>query len=144
MLAARWRIVLERQDEEWSMPLEFVVEKHRSGQIESESTFGQLRPDSQLNLRFVIGNDGNSPMSLTPTLELPGGWSVTNQLPTMSLAPDESKNLVVGLEGNGRAASGPIKFEMIEVDGFRLEWQGYLEVESVPQPQVTCVSIYSG
>jgi len=123
-------------DVEWTLPLEFVVANHRAGSIVIESTFGELRPDSQLNLRYVITNDGNSPMSLTAAVELPGGWSVTNQLPLMSLAPSESKSLVIGLQGNGMAASGPMTFSMIEIDGFRLDWQGYLEVISIPKPRI--------
>jgi|GEM_PF-58981 len=121
---------------EWNIPLQFVVANHRAGAIEIESTFGELRPDSLLNLRYTIRNDGNSPMSLTAAVELPGGWSVTNQLPTVPLAPSESKSLVIGLQGNGLAASGPITLSMVETDGFRLEWQGYLQVTTSAQPRI--------
>ncbi|HIG20715.1 MAG TPA: hypothetical protein EYQ78_08170 [Candidatus Poseidoniales archaeon] len=81
-------------------------------------------------------NEGNIELTLSPTVELPGGWAVSNQLPTMTLQPTETKSLVIGLQGNGVAAAGPIKLIMFDSSGFRIEWDGYLDVQSVPQPSI--------
>jgi uncharacterized Zn-finger protein len=82
-------------------------------------------------------NEGNIELTLSPTVELPGGWAVSNQLPTMTLQPTETKSLVIGLQGNGVAAAGPIQLIMFDSSGFRIEWAGYLDVQSVPQPSIS-------
>ena len=121
----------------WVLDFDFVVAGYRSASLLNESSFGSLRPDSQLNLRFTIMNEGNIELTLSPTVELPGGWAVSNQLPTMTLQPTETKSLVIGLQGNGVAAAGPIQLIMFDSSGFRIEWAGYLDVQSVPQPSIS-------
>ena len=121
----------------WQLDMTFVVAGHQSATLVNESNFGNLRPDSQLNLRFTVKNEGNIELSLTASAELPGGWSITNQLPTMSLQPTESKSIVVALQGNGLAASGPMELIMIDSSGYRVTWEGLLEVESIPLPSIS-------
>jgi len=120
----------------WGLDFDFVVAGYRNASLLNESSFGSLRPDSQLNLRFTVMNEGNIELTLSPTVELPGGWAVSNQLPTMTLQPTETKSLVIGLQGNGVAAAGPIELVMFDSSGFRIEWDGYLDVQSVPQPSI--------
>ena len=121
----------------WQLDMTFLVAGHQNATLVNESNFGNLRPDSQLNLRFTVKNEGNILLSLMASAELPGGWSVTNQLPTMSLQPTESKSIVVALQGNGLATSGPMELIMIDSSGYRVTWQGYLEVESIPFPSIS-------
>ncbi len=121
----------------WEVDLDFVVTGHHSALLSNESTYGTLRPDSQLNLRFTVQNQGNVDLALSASMELPGGWDVTNQLPTMNLQPSESKSLVVAIKGNGRAASGPITLAMVDPSGYRAEWTGLLEVVTTPKPSVS-------
>jgi uncharacterized membrane protein len=121
----------------WVLDFDFVVAGYRNASLLNESSFGGLRPDSQLNLRFTVMNEGNIELTLSPTVELPGGWAVSNQLPTMTLQPTETKSLVIGLQGNGVAAAGPIQLIMFDSSGFRIEWAGYLDVQSVPQPSIS-------
>ena len=121
----------------WQLDLNFVVLGHQNATLDNESTFGTLRPDSQLNLRFTVKNEGNIALSLTASAELPGGWDISNQLPTMTLQPTETKSIVVALQGNGLAASGPIELIMIDSSGYRVTWNGYLDVQSVPQPSIS-------
>ncbi|MBO57926.1 MAG: hypothetical protein CMA77_02900 [Euryarchaeota archaeon] len=121
----------------WQLDMTFLVAGHQNATLVNESNFGNLRPDSQLNLRFTVKNEGNILLSLMASAELPGGWSVTNQLPTMSLQPTESKSIVVALQGNGLATSGPMELIMIDNSGYRVRWQGYLEVESIPVPSIS-------
>jgi hypothetical protein len=121
----------------WQLDLNFVVLGYQNATLDNESTFGTLRPDSQLNLRFTVKNEGNIALSLTASAELPGGWDISNQLPTMTLQPTETKSIVVALQGNGLAASGPIELIMIDSSGYRVTWNGYLDVQSVPQPSIS-------
>ncbi|MDP6742300.1 MAG: S8 family serine peptidase [Candidatus Thalassarchaeaceae archaeon] len=121
----------------WQLDLNFVVSGYQNATLDNESTFGTLRPDSQLNLRFTVKNEGNIALSLTASAELPGGWDISNQLPTMTLQPTETKSIVVALQGNGLAASGPIELLMIDSSGYRVTWTGYLDVQSVPQPSIS-------
>ncbi len=121
----------------WQLDLNFLVAGYQNASLVNESTFGTLRPDSQLNLRFTVKNEGNIELSLSASAELPGGWDVSNQLPTMTLQPTETKSIVVALQGNGLAASGPMELIMIDSSGYRVTWLGYLEVQSVPQPSLS-------
>jgi serine protease AprX len=121
----------------WQLDLDFLVGEYRAGKLVNESSFGVLRPDSHLNLRFTVTNEGNSELTFSPTAELPGGWAVSNQLPTMSLQPSESKSIVIALQGNGFAAAGPMTIAMVDTSGFKMEWDGYLDVQTVPQPSIS-------
>ena len=118
----------------WRLNLSFIVGEYRQVSLVNESSFGALRPDSLLNLRFTVINQGNTDLSLTSTADLPGGWEITNQLPNMPLSPTESKTIVVVLQGNGLASSGPMELTMIDSSGFRVTWAGYLDVQTSPQP----------
>ena len=128
-------------DSEWSQQISFVVATYRNGSIELESEYGQLRSDGVANLRFTVTNTGNDGMTLTPSVELPGGWSVTNNLPAVELAPGQSGDVVVGIAGNGLAQSGPFQLTLTSEDGYRLEWEGVLDVIAIPRPLLSFSSV---
>ena len=128
-------------DSEWSQQISFGVATYRNGSIELESEYGQLRSDGVANLRFTVTNTGNDGMTLTPSVELPGGWSVTNNLPAVELAPGQSGDVVVGIAGNGLAQSGPFQLTLTSEDGYRLEWEGDLDVIAIPRPLLSFSSV---
>ena len=46
--------------------------------INVESNLGTLRPDSTITLQYSLEHKGNVELDLTPSFELPGGWSVAS------------------------------------------------------------------
>ena len=111
----------------------------RDVQVNIESTLGILRPDSDVTLRFSLEHNGNVDLDLTPSFELPSGWSVTSSLDTVSLEWASSKNLLYTLEANANARSGTIKLNLDNAST-RFTWAGSLNVEVLPEPVLTFVS----
>ena len=112
----------------------------REVQVNIESTLGILRPDSDVTLRFSLEHNGNVDLDLTPSFELPSGWSVTSSLDTVSLEWASSKNLLYTLEANANARSGTIKLNLDNAST-RFTWAGSLNVEVLPEPVLTFVSL---
>ena len=77
---------------------------------------------------------------MTPSFELPSGWSVTSSLDTVSLEWASSKNLLYTLEANANARSGTIKLNLDNAST-RFTWAGSLNVEVLPEPVLTFVSL---
>ena len=93
--------------------------------INVESNLGTLRPDSTITLQYSLEHKGNVELDLTPSFELPGGWSVssssrwstfrgpparTSSTPlkraaTLGPAPSNSTSTTVPVASRGRASS---------------------------------------
>ena len=117
----------------WNLSIDFVVETVENASITLESTLGTLRPDSSLNLQFTVFNNGNSLLSLFPTAELPGGWSLSTAMQTMQVSPGQSENWLVSIEGNGNAVGGVFKLHLTGISN-RFTWEGDLDVLALAEP----------
>ena len=124
----------------WNISIDLVVETVENASITLESTLGILRPDSSLNLQFTVFNSGNSLLSLYPTAELPGGWSLTAAMQTMQVAPGQSENWLVGIEGNGNAVSGYFELHLTGISN-RFTWEGELDVLALAEPTLQFANI---
>jgi len=124
-------------DQEWDLPLNFEVIEFESALIEIESEMNPLRPDSTTYLQFTVTNIGNIPLTLTPnTDDRPGGWSVTMGTQNLEIPIGESIGYVLGLEGNGFAAEGPLNLYFSTQNGYQLTWVGQLDVLEETKPAV--------
>jgi hypothetical protein len=102
-----------------------------------ESDIGTPRPDALINLLFTIENRGNVDMTLTPSLSLPTGWvSQTSLQPIEMVWTEQSKNILISIQGNGNALSGPIQLNL-DVGVQRFSWTGDIDVLDLPQPSLT-------
>ena len=102
-----------------------------------ESDLGTPRPDALLNLLFTIENRGNVDMTLMPSLSLPTGWSVQTPLQAIEMGwTEQSKNILISIQGNGNALSGPIQLNL-DVGTERFSWSDTLNVLELPQPSLT-------
>ena len=108
--------------------------------INIESNLGTLRPDSSLTLRYSLEHKGNVDFDLTPSFELPSGWSVVTALEVVDLPWATSKNLLYTLEAGSNARSGTIKLHL-DNGSNRFTWAGELNVEALAEPTLTFVSL---
>ena len=108
--------------------------------IDLDSSIGTLRPDSTVTLRYSLEHKGNVDFNLTPSFELPSGWSVTSSLGVVDLPWATSKNLLYTLEAGSNARSGPIKLHFDEGSN-RFTWEDTLNVEVLPAPTLTFVGL---
>ena len=123
---------------EFEIPIQVIT--LREVLVNIESNFGTLRPDSSLTLRYSLENRGNIGLELTPSFELPGGWSVTSAVATIDLPWGTSKNLQYAFEANSNARSGAIKYNL-DNGSTRFSWEGMFNVEVLPEPELTFVSL---
>ena len=119
----------------WEIDVDLVVASLENASVELESSFGLLSPDSSLNLQFTVFNTGNVDLSLYPTADLPGGWSITSAMQTMDVEVGDSKNWLISLEGNGYATSGEFNLHLTS-SNTRFTWSGNLDVKALPEPSV--------
>ncbi|MEE3084579.1 MAG: CARDB domain-containing protein, partial [Candidatus Thermoplasmatota archaeon] len=108
--------------------------------INVESNLGTLRPDSTITLQYSLEHKGNVELDLTPSFELPGGWSVSSSLEVVNLPWATSKNLLYTLEAGSNARSGTVKLHL-DNGSSRFTWTGQLNVEALPEPTLTFVSL---
>lgn len=108
--------------------------------IDLESSIGTLRPDSSVTLRYSLEHKGNVDFNLTPSFELPSGWSVTSALEVVDLPWATSKNLLYTLEAGSNARTGTIKFHL-DNGSDRFTWESTLNVEILPEPTLTFVGL---
>ncbi|MEC9193766.1 MAG: hypothetical protein VYE72_00200, partial [Candidatus Thermoplasmatota archaeon] len=108
--------------------------------INVESNLGTLRPDSTITLQYSLEHKGNVELDLTPSFELPGGWSVASSLEVVNLPWATSKNLLYTLEAGSNARSGTVKLHL-DNGSSRFTWTGQLNVEALPEPTLTFVSL---
>jgi len=126
--------------ETWTEVVNLRVGVYEDLEISLESTIGMLRPDSSVNLQFSVFNEGNSDLTLTPSIQLPGGWSVTSGMNTFSVDYGDGHNWLVGIAGNGQAVGGPMTLVLSSPSG-EISWTINLSVFSIADPQITFSSI---
>ena len=124
----------------WVFQIPIKVEEVRTIDIDLETNIGVLRPDSTFSMMFSVEHKGNLDLSLTPSFEFPTGWSVTSGLSVLDLNWASTENILIGIEGDGTARSGEVKFHL-DADGLRTTWVGQFEVEVLPEPSLQFVSL---
>ena len=121
----------------WETDIPLEVMEVREVELILESDIGTPRPDALINLLFTIENRGNVDMTLTPSLSLPPGWvSQTSLQPIEMDWTEQSKNILISIQGNGNALSGPIQLNL-DLGVQRFSWSGELNVLDLPQPSLT-------
>lgn len=123
--------------QQWEIDIPIEVIEVREVELLLESNIGTPRPDALVNLLFTIENRGNVDMTLVPSLSLPTGWTQQTSLQPIEMAWNEqSKNILVSIQGNGDALSGPIQLNL-DVASERFTWTGEIDVLKLPQPSLT-------
>ena len=113
-----------------------------SAVIEAESTPGVLRPDSTVYLQYTISNLGNTELTLYPNIDdRPGGWSVIAGSDSITIPVGESASYMLGLEGNGLAVGGSLTLHLTTQGGYRISWEGQLDVIQEAKPVLTFTGI---
>ena len=108
--------------------------------IDLQNNYGQLRPDSSLNLMFSIQHTGNIDLELTPSIELPSGWNWVSSTENIQLPWSSTVNIIVAVESQGLGKSGEIKFNL-DNGSDRHSWVGYFDVEILAQPTLDFTSL---
>ena len=126
----------------WSYTIQMQVIEFDSAVIEAESSPGVLRPDSTVYLQYTISNQGNTELALYPNVDSrPGGWSVIAGLDSITVPIGQSSSYLLGLEGNGLAVGGPLTLHLTTQDGYRITWEGQLDVVEEAKPVLTFLGI---
>ena len=108
--------------------------------IDLDSSIGTLRPDTSISMRYSLEHRGNVDFNLTPSFELPPGWSVSSSLEVIDMPWASSKNLLYTLEAGSNARTGTIKFHLDDGSD-RFTWQKTINVEIPPEPTLTFVGL---
>ena len=124
-------------DQSWVYPIQYEVLEFESGLIEQESDIGTLRPDSTIYIQFTVTNLGNTPLTLYTNIDdRPGGWSILMGTQTLQIPVGDSVPYLLGLEGNGLAIGGDLTLHLSTAEGYRITWNGYLDVVAEPKPEL--------
>ena len=122
----------------WSYTIQMEVIEFDSAFIEFESNPSVLRPDSTVYLQYTISNQGNTELTLYPNIDdRPGGWSVIAGSNSITIPAGESASYMLGLEGNGLAVGGSLTLHLTTQDGYRVSWEGDLNVIEEAKPVLT-------
>ena len=124
----------------WVFQIPIKVEEVRTIDVDLETNLGVLRPDSAFSMLFSVEHKGNIDLNLTPSFELPNGWSVTSSLDVLELNWASTQNILIGIEGDGTGRSGEVKFHL-DAGSDRSTWVGQFEVEVLPEPTLQFVSL---
>jgi len=104
----------------------------------SDGAENDIAPDALLEIEVELSNLGNRMLDLQPYMRnIPGGWTVSGGLDTISIPAGESGVWSVELQGNGVAASGDLKLRFATDDGFYLDWNRTLNVLSGAIPTLS-------
>ena len=121
----------------WQIDIPIEVMEVREVELLLESNIGTPRPDALVNLLFTIENKGNVDMTLVPSLTLPTGWATQTSLQPIEMGwTEQSKNILISIQGNGNALSGDIQLNL-DVDNQRFTWLGEINVLNLPHPSLT-------
>ena len=121
----------------WEIDIPIEVMEVREVELLLESNIGTPRPDALVNLLFTIENRGNVDITLIPSLSLPTGWTQQTALQPINMSwTERSKNIIISIQGNGNALSGPIQLNL-DVGAQRFGWTGEINVLELPQPLLT-------
>ena len=122
----------------WAYTIQMEVIEFDSAFIEFESNPSVLRPDSTVYLQYTISNQGNTELTFYPNVDdRPGGWSVIAGSNSVTIPAGESSSYMLGLEGNGLAVGGPLTLHLTTQDGYRISWEGQLDVVEEAKPVLT-------
>ena len=92
-----------------------------------------MRPDATVGLFLSLENRGNVDLDLTPSFQLPSGWSVSNALEPISLGWTDTVDVVYTLVGDGSGQSGTLEVRFSDAQG-RFTWTSPLDVKQLPDP----------
>ena len=129
--------------ESWVFDIPIKIETVKAIDIDLESNLGVLRPDSSFSMLFALEHRGNVDLSLTPSFELPSGWTVTSGMEAFDLPWTSSKNLLFGISGDGSGSSGQVKLHL-DSGSDRMTWVGEYNVELLAQPTINFVQLAYG
>jgi uncharacterized membrane protein len=124
----------------WVFEIPIKVEEVRTINVDLETNLGVLRPDSTFSMMFSVEHRGNIDLNLTPSFELPTGWSVVSGMDSLLLNWASTQNILIGIEGDGNGRSGEVKFHL-DSGSDRSTWTGQFEVEVLPEPDLQFVSL---
>jgi uncharacterized membrane protein len=104
----------------------------------SDGAEHDIAADALLEIEVEFINLGNRMLDLQPYMRnIPGGWTVSGGLDTISIPAGESGVWSVALQGNGVAVSGDIKLRFATDDGFYFDWNRTLNVLSGAIPTLS-------
>jgi uncharacterized membrane protein len=123
----------------WSEDISLVVKAidEVSTTPSSNGAEHDIPPDALLEIEVDLSNLGNRMLDLQPYVRnIPGGWSVSGGLDTISIPAGESAVWSVALQGNGVAVSGNLELRFATDDGFYVDWNRTLNVLSGAIPSL--------
>ena len=124
----------------WSKDIPLVVKAidEVSTTPASDGAEHDIAPDALLEIEVEFSNQGNRMLDLQPYVRnIPGGWSVSGGLDTISIPAGESGVWSVTLQGNGVAVSGDLELRFATDDGFYVDWNRTLNVLSGAIPTLS-------
>ena len=116
-----------------SLDVPMQVMSIRDVGISLDSNLPTLRPDATVGLFLSLENRGNVDLDLTPSFQLPSGWSVSTALEPISLGWTDTVDVVYTLVGDGSGQSGTLEIRLSDAQG-RFTWTAPLEVRQLPDP----------
>ena len=116
-----------------SLDVPMQVMSIRDVGISLDSNLPTLRPDATVGLFLSLENRGNVNLDLTPSFQLPSGWSVSTALEPISLGWTDTVDVVYTLVGDGSGQSGTLEIRLSDAQG-RFTWTAPLEVRQLPDP----------
>lgn len=116
-----------------SLDIPMQVMSIRDVGITLDSSLPTLRPDATVGLFLSLENRGNMDLDLTPSFQLPSGWSVSNALEPISLGWTDTVDVVYTLVGDGSGQSGTLEVRFSDAQG-RFTWTSTLDVKQLPDP----------
>ena len=125
----------------FDLPLEVIEVNDISINLESgASQLNSLRPDSRVTMIFYVENIGNTDLNLTPSLQLPIGWSIVNSPEIIDLGWVDSYNFAYTIEGDGDAKGGEIELRL-DYQSTRFTWSRDISVQALAKPDVQFGSV---
>ena len=79
----------------YELPL--VVQEISEVTVDLESSFSSIAPGNTISLQYSIENRGNTNLNLTPSLQLPQGWTQNTVLEDFNLGWTDSKNFLISV-----------------------------------------------
>ncbi len=114
----------------WSLDLPLVVAEHDALQIDMQTNLGLLAPDARVSLLFEVENLGNHELAVSPTVSLPGGWSVVGTPASFDLPTGQITYWRITLQGNGQAEGGNLSLHFETAGGAVIDHSVTLEVDN--------------
>ena len=125
----------------FDLPLEVIEVNEISINLESgASQLNSLRPDSRVTMIFYVENIGNTDLNLTPSLQLPIGWSIVNSPGIIDLGWVDSYNFAYTIEGDGDAKGGEIELRL-DYQSTRFTWSRNISVQALAKPDIQFGSV---